>query len=383
MPPLAASTSTTTARLLVSSTARGLASAAAARRKIGLIPADGIGKEVIPAAQQVIEAVLPLRFSFVHLDCGFEHFQKTGVALPPDTVRQLREECAGALFGSVSSPSHKVAGYSSPIVALRKQLDLYANVRPVASPIGGTGKPIDMVIYIKSERITDTPTGKVAFADRQISEHASRRIGRMAFSIAAQRLALRRKTAQASSSSASSPPPRAKVTIVHKSNVLSVTDGLFRESVRASQQDDKQFAEIDVEEQLVDSMVYRMFREPEVFDVAVAPNLYGDIISDGAAALVGSLGVVGSANVGDTFVIGEPVHGSAPDIAGRGIANPIASFRSAALLLARIGEPEAAARIDAAVDAVLARNDLHVLTPDLGGEGTTAGVTSAVIKGLQ
>ncbi|KAJ3161414.1 homoisocitrate dehydrogenase [Geranomyces michiganensis] len=403
MPP---STTTTAARLLLgsSTTARGLASAAAAtaRRKIGLIPADGIGKEVIPAAQQVMEAVLPLRFSFVHLDCGFEHFQKTGVALPPDTVRQLREECAGALFGSVSSPSHKVAGYSSPIVALRKQLDLYANVRPVASPIGGTGKPIDMVIvrenteclYIKSERITDTPTGKVAFADRQISEHASRRIGRMAFSIAAQRLALRRKAAQTPSSSASSPPPppspspsprppRAKVTIVHKSNVLSITDGLFRESVRASQQDDKQFADIDVEEQLVDSMVYRMFREPEVFDVAVAPNLYGDIISDGAAALVGSLGVVGSANVGDTFVIGEPVHGSAPDIAGRGIANPIASFRSAALLLARIGEPEAAARIDAAVDAVLASNDLRVLTPDLGGKGTTAGVTSAVIKGLQ
>ncbi|KAJ3179877.1 homoisocitrate dehydrogenase [Geranomyces variabilis] len=370
---------------LVSSTVRGLATSA--RRKIGLIPADGIGKEVIPAAQQVIEAVLPSRFSFIHLDCGFEHFQKTGVALPPDTVKQLREECAGALFGSVSSPSHKVAGYSSPIVALRKQLDLYANVRPVASPIGGTGKPIDMVIvrenteclYIKSERITDTPNGKVAFADRQISEHASRRIGRMAFSLAAQRLAHRRKTAKAGAAAA---PPTAKVTIVHKSNVLSITDGLFRESVRASQQDDARFAEVEVEEQLVDSMVYRMFREPEVFDVAVAPNLYGDIISDGAAALVGSLGVVGSANVGDDFVIGEPVHGSAPDIAGRGIANPIASIRSAALLLARIGEPEAAARIDAAVDAVLAKNDLRVLTPDLGGKGTTAGVTDSIIKGL-
>ncbi|KAJ3157050.1 homoisocitrate dehydrogenase [Geranomyces variabilis] len=372
---------------LVSSTVRGLASAASssARRTIGLIPADGIGKEVIPAAQQVMEAVLPSRFSFIHLDCGFEHFQKTGIALPPDTVRQLREECAGALFGSVSSPSHKVAGYSSPIVALRKQLDLYANVRPVVSPIGGTGKPIDMVIvrenteclYIKSERITDTPNGKVAFADRQISEHASRRIGRIAFSLAAQRLAHRRKTAKAGAAT-----PTAKVTIVHKSNVLSVTDGLFRESVRASQQDDAHFAEVEVEEQLVDSMVYRMFREPEVFDVAVAPNLYGDIISDGAAALVGSLGVVGSANVGDDFVIGEPVHGSAPDIAGRGIANPIASIRSAALLLARIGEPEAAARIDAAVDAVLANNDMRVLTPDLGGKGTTAGVTDAVIKGL-
>ncbi|KAI8911978.1 hypothetical protein DFJ77DRAFT_491527 [Powellomyces hirtus] len=369
---------------------RGFASATGTGKKltIGLVPADGIGREVIPAAQKVMEAALPNRFSFLHLDCGFEHFQKTGVALPAETVQRLRDECAGALFGAVSSPSHKVAGYSSPIVALRKQLDLYANVRPVASPLGATGKPIDMVIirenteclYIKSERLLSTPLGKIAFADRQITEYASKRIGRMAYTIASQRLAARR--AAASGSSAASPPPKATVTIVHKSNVLSITDGLFRESVRAVQADDPTFADIHVEEQLVDSMVYRMFREPEVFDVAVAPNLYGDIISDGAAALVGSLGVVGSANVGDTFVLGEPVHGSAPDIAGKGIANPIAAVRSAALLLAHIGESTPAHRINAAVDKVLVANDMSILTPDLGGRGTTDKVVRAIIAAL-
>ncbi|KAI8823347.1 uncharacterized protein EV422DRAFT_520652 [Fimicolochytrium jonesii] len=351
---------------------------------IGLIPADGIGKEVIPAARQVLEAVSPNRFSFLSLDAGFEHFQKTGKALPDETVQALRTKCAGALFGAVSSPSHKVAGYSSPIVALRKTMDLYANVRPVASPVGSSEKPIDMLIirenteclYIKSERIETAADGtKVAWADRKISEFASKRVGRMAFNLALKRAELRK----ARSGGAQTVPP--KVTVVHKSNVLSVTDGLFRESVLAVQSEKPEYAAVKVEEQLVDSMVYRMFREPHVFDVAVAPNLYGDIISDGAAALVGSLGVVASANVGDNFVLGEPVHGSAPDIAGKGIANPIAAIRSAALLLEHLGLPAEAARIHAAVDKVLLGGK-ESLTPDLGGRNTTEGVTGAVIRSL-
>jgi homoisocitrate dehydrogenase len=168
------------------------------------------------------------------------------------------------------------------------------------------------------------------------------------------------------------------VTAVHKSNVLSITDGLFRESVINVQKD---FKDVKLEEQLVDSMVYRMFREPHMFDVVVAPNLYGDILSDGAAALVGSLGLVGSANIGDKFVMGEPVHGSAPDIAGRGISNPIAAIRSGAFLLENLGYTREANRIYAAVDAVLEQGT--ELTPDMGGNGTTEGVTQNIIKNLK
>ncbi|KAI9343899.1 Isopropylmalate dehydrogenase-like domain-containing protein [Zopfochytrium polystomum] len=360
---------------------RGLMARSAQSLTIGMIPADGIGREVIPAAQQVLEAALSSkRPSFVHLDAGFELFQKTGVALPEKTVEALKSgEIDGAMFGAVSSPSHKVEGYSSPIVALRKKMDLYANVRPVSAPKrpGAGGKVIDMVIvrenteclYIKQETIEKDPkTGlRTAYATRKITEHASRRIARTAFNLAQQRLA------------AGHP---GKVTVVHKSNVLSVSDGLFRESCLGVYKDE--FSSLKLEEQLVDSMVYRLFREPEHFDVVVAPNLYGDIISDGAAALVGSLGVVASANVGDSFCLGEPVHGSAPDIAGKGIANPIASIRSAALLLEHLGLAKEAASIQAAVDKVLieAETGAVKLTPDLGGKGTTRDVVDAVIRAL-
>jgi homoisocitrate dehydrogenase len=271
-------------------------------RTIGLIPADGIGKEVIPAAQRVLEAVG--KFKFVHLEAGFELFQRTGVSLPTDTVSALKSTCHGALFGAVSSPSHKVAGYSSPIVALRKTLDLYANVRPVSTP-KGSSKPIDMLIirenteclYIKEEKSYVNSSGlKEATATRKITEFASKRIAKMAF-----QMALTRQAARKGQISIHSNP---LVTMVHKSNVLSVTDGLFRESVKEVHALD--FSAIKLDEQLVDSMVYRLFREPHLFDVVVAPNMYGDIISDGAAALVGSLGLVASANVGDSFVMGEP-----------------------------------------------------------------------------
>ncbi|KAF9293975.1 homoisocitrate dehydrogenase [Linnemannia elongata] len=370
---------------------RGFATAAQSNKvTIGLIPADGIGREVIPAARQVLES-LPKsesspRFEFIHLDAGFEHFQKHGVALPEETLARLRGECQGALFGAVSSPSHKVAGYSSPIVALRKHLDLYANVRPVASVAGSGQKQLDMLIirenteclYIKQERIeTDANGLKVAYADRKISEYASRRAGQMAFNMALMRDKLR-SSIPASERLWQGKP---KVTIVHKSNVLSITDGLWRETVRCVKENNAAlYAGVDMDEQLVDSMVYRMFREPEAFDVVVAPNLYGDIISDGAAALVGSLGLVPSANVGDNFVVGEPVHGSAPDIAGQQKANPIAAIRSAGLLLEHMGYSGDAARIYQAVDGVL-REGL-IKTPDLGGKSTTQEVTDAVCKRL-
>ncbi|KAJ1909982.1 homoisocitrate dehydrogenase [Tieghemiomyces parasiticus] len=364
---------------------------------IGLIPADGIGREVIPAAQQVLEALpsqFGLKFNFVHCDAGFEYFQKHGEALPQKTVDVLRADCDGALFGAVSSPSHKVAGYSSPIVALRKHLDLYANVRPVISTspggadspsAGPAARPVDMLIirenteclYVKREKQYTDANGEVyAVAERLITQKASERAGRMAFQMALARDALR----------AQQPPTERrwtglpKVTIVHKSNVLSVTDGLWRETIRRVHETTPAFRErVLMEEQLVDSMVYRMFREPQVFDVVVAPNLYGDILSDGAAALVGSLGLVPSANVGDNFVMGEPVHGSAPDIAGQHKANPVAAIRSAALLLENIGLPAPALAIYTAVDKALQSG---LLTPDLGGKATTEEVTGAICRNL-
>ena len=173
---------------------------------------------------------------------------------------------------------------------------------------------------------------------------------------------------------------RPLVTITHKSNVLSQTDGLFRESARKALESLTYSPAVEVEEQIVDSMVYKLFRQPSSYDVIVAPNLYGDILSDGAAALVGSLGVVPSANVGDGFVIGEPCHGSAPDIEGQGIANPIATIRSAGLILEFVGEEAAAARIYAAVDGSLQAGKL--ISPDLGGTARTEQVIEDVLKRL-
>ncbi|KZT72667.1 Isocitrate/isopropylmalate dehydrogenase [Daedalea quercina L-15889] len=342
--------------------------------KIGLIPADGIGQEVIPAARAAIEALgseIP-KPEFFDLEAGFEVFANSGEALPEDTVEALKE-CDCALFGAVSSPVKKVTGYSSPIVALRKRLDLYANVRPVISVAANPeDKPdVDLVVvrenteclYVKQETMSAGEHGKEARATRLITERASHRIGKMAFEIALGR-------------------PRQQVTIIHKSNVLSVTDGLFRDTVRAIPRavEGGRYDNVKLEEQIVDSAVYRLFREPEIYDVMVAPNLYGDIISDAAAALVGSLGLVPSVNAGDNFVMGEPVHGSAPDIAGRGIANPLASIRSAALMLRHLGYAAPADKLDRAVNEVIREG--QILTPDLGGKSKTGEVLDAVLKRL-
>ncbi|KAF7353040.1 Iso-dh domain-containing protein [Mycena venus] len=377
---------------------------------VGLIPADGIGREVIPSAKDAIIAVKvraagtqihrpPCWMGNIHADgicpspryCPvgptvFHKFRVFHAAL----YRTLKEECDCALFGSVSSPSRKVAGYSSPIVALRKELDLYANIRPVFS-VAGTGaeaprtRPADLIVVrenteclvrihtrhcfsVQQTRLYSTlkrrtsskpKKEKEARATRLITERASSRIGKIAFELAKAR-------------------PRKLLTIIHKSNVLSVTDGLFRESVRAVPAlSNGKFDDVTIEEQLVDSAVYRLFREPEIFDVMVAPNLYGDIISDAAAALVGSLGVIPSINAGDDFVMGEPVHGSAPDIAGKGIANPVASIRSAALMLRHLGYASPADKIDKAVNDTLAPAKL--LTPDLGGTASTTEVTEHIM----
>jgi homoisocitrate dehydrogenase len=334
-------------------------------KRIGILEGDGVGREVVPAAQRVLEAV-GAPFTYVPLDAGWQTFIRTGNALPQTTVDTLRN-CDGALLGAVNSPSHKVEGYSSPVVALRKELDLYANVRPIISaPVVSSRPGINMLLvrenteclYVKQEWLEDE--GDTAVAQRIITRAASERIARTAFAAALSRS--QRK------------PPR--VTIVHKANVLSVSDGLFRSACMAVADD---YPAVEVEEQLVDSMIYRLILEPERYDVVVAPNLYGDILSDGAAALVGGLGLAPSANMGDAFVLAEPVHGSAPDIAGRGIANPTATILAAALLLDALRLEEHARRIRRAVDATLRAG---CFTRDLGGNLSTCTFTNAVIERL-
>lgn len=336
-------------------------------KTIALLPGDGIGPEVVEAAKEVIEAS-HVDVSFRWLEAGWHVFEKTGKALPDKTVSEI-QQCDGALFGAVSSPSHPVAGYSSPIIDLRKQLDLYANLRPVTSaPIEGSRADIDLLIvrenteglYVRQERMDEG--GQRAVAERVISRRASERIVQMAF----EQARLRKQSSGRDS----------LITVVHKANVLRITDGLFR---KVAYDVKVRYPDVQIEEQLVDSMVYRLILEPERYDVIVAPNLYGDILSDAAAALVGGLGLVPSANVGDSFVLAEPVHGSAPDIAGRYIANPVATIRAGALLLSTLGFPNEAQKIEMAVNKTLTDGPL---TADLGGRARTGEMTTAIIRNL-
>ncbi len=333
--------------------------AAAAPVRLARIGGDGIGPEVVEAAVCVVDAVCGDWVEWVDAEMGWRTFERTGRALPDPTV-EILEGCAGALFGAVSSPSHAVDGYRSPIVELRRRLDLYANVRPLR------GGAVDAVVvrenteglYAGRERWERE--GEVAIAERVISRRATARIVRFACELAQSRAADRGK--------------RPLLTIVHKANVLRVSDGLFRETaldVAAG------FPEIEVEEQLVDSMAYRMILEAERYDVIVAPNLYGDILSDAGAALVGGLGIVGSANCGERFCLAEPIHGSAPDIAGRGIANPIAAVSAAALLLERVGLAEEAGRVE---EALAGHRESGPRTPDRGGDATTEDVVADLLR---
>jgi homoisocitrate dehydrogenase len=329
--------------------------------KICLIAGDGVGKEVIPVAAEVL-AGLGLDITFVEAEAGFEYFRQSGDAIPDKTLAEIGG--AGlALFGATSSPTTgSVAGYRSPILAMRKAFDLYANLRPVQSLPGLFSRPnLDLLIvrentegmYAGRER----REGDTAIAERVITVKGSARIARVAFEKAA---------AQG----------RKMVTIVHKANVLKITDGLFREECLKVA---SEYPQIAVKEMLVDSMAMRLVKDPEHFDVIVTTNLFGDILSDEASALIGGLGVAPSANIGLKAAVFEPVHGSAPDIAGQGIANPIGAILSAAMLLDHVGRAEAATRVRTAVNATLSAG---VLPQDLGGQAKTAEVTKAILGNL-
>jgi len=326
---------------------------------ICLIPGDGIGQEVIPAARRLLEATgLPLEFSVA--EAGWGTFQAQGTSVPEATVAAVRAADA-TLAGAFTSPSKRVEGHQGAIRYMRRTLDLFSNLRPARSrPVPGSAPGIDMLmvrentegLYVEKER----RYGDVAIADAVVTRHASERIARVALEQAMRR--------------------RKRLAVVHKANVLPLTSGLFLDTVMEVA---KEYPEVETYDIIVDAAAMKLVRSPETFDVLVSTNLFGDILSDLMAGLTGGLGIAPSANVGEKYAIFEPVHGSAPDIAGRKLANPTATFLTAAMLLDHLGERAAADRIEAAVDKSLATGEL---TPDLGGSASTEGFTDTVIKNL-
>jgi homoisocitrate dehydrogenase len=379
---------------------------AAAPFRILVAPGDGIGREVIPAALAVLRAT-GLPFEFVPAEAGWDCFQRHGASLPDETLAAARAADA-VLFGAVSSPSHPVAGYRSPIVGLRRALDLYANIRPVRTnderrtTKDGESDPfvlrpssfVDLVVVRENTEGLyaghETSDGETAVARRVITRKASERIARAAFELARRRgprtegrgLSSAQVEANSILSPQSSVLPR--VTIVHKANVLRETCGLFRASALAVAEE---YPDVAVDEQLVDSAALQLVQRPERFDVLVTTNMFGDILSDVASYWCGGLGMATSANIGDGHALFEPVHGSAPDIAGKGVANPLAAIGCAAMLLEYAAGRRApgdeylawAARIRSAIKATLAGD---IRTPDLGGTARTEDVTNSVLASM-
>lgn len=326
---------------------------------ICVIPGDGIGQEVVPAALRVLEAT-GLKLKFHHAEAGWETFQKLGKSVPNETL-ELVKRCNATLAGAFTSPSKKVEGFQGAIRYLRRELDLFANLRPAKSrPIPGCFENVDLLmvrentqgLYVEKER----RYGDLAIADAVVTKQASERIARVALEQARKR--------------------RKKLAVVHKANVLPLTSGLFLETALEVA---KGYPDVETWDVIVDAAAMKLVREPQSFDVLVTTNLFGDILSDLMAGLVGGLGLAPSGNIGETHAIFEPVHGSAPDIAGKGIANPTATILTAAMMLEHLGEHEVASRLDAAVDRVLAKGPR---TADLGGDAGTEAFADAVVAAL-
>ena len=327
--------------------------------RICLIPGDGIGQEVIPAAREVLEAT-GLDFEFVEGDAGWGTFERRGASVPDETLDLVKSSDA-TLAGAFTSPNRKVEGHVGAIRYMRRKLDLYANLRPARTrPVPGCFPGVDMLmvrentqgLYVEQER----RYGDLAIADAVVTRGASERIAKVAFEEARKR--------------------RKRVAIIHKANVLPLTSGMFLEAARDVS---REYPDIEAYDVIVDAAAMKLIREPESFDVLVSTNLFGDILSDLMAGLVGGLGLAPSANVGDDNAVFEPVHGSVPDIAGKGVANPLATILTASMMLFHLGETDAAERIERAVDTVLAEGPV---TPDLGGKARTGEVTAAVVGAL-
>lgn len=330
-------------------------------RKVTLIPGDGVGPEIVEACVKVIEAS-GAQVEWEVREAGEKVMEEYGTPLPSEVLDSIRANKV-ALKGPITTPVG--SGFRSVNVALRQELDLYANVRPARS-MAGVRSPyqgIDLVVirentedlYAGIERMVDEDTAESV---KLITRRASERICRFAFEYA------RREG-------------RRKVTAVHKANILKFSDGLFLEVARQVAAD---YPDIEFEDRIVDNMAMQLVQKPHLYDVLVLPNLYGDIISDLCAGLVGGLGVAPSANIGEDIAVFEPVHGSAPKYTGMNKVNPTAQILSGVLMLRHIGQREEADRIQRAVEKVIAEG--KAVTYDLGGDAGTLEMAQAIIQAM-
>ncbi|MDO8339140.1 MAG: isocitrate/isopropylmalate dehydrogenase family protein [Candidatus Burarchaeum sp.] len=329
--------------------------------KICFIGGDGVGPEVVAHARRVLDA-LGVSYSGTEARAGYACYQECGSALPAETIEAARASDS-VLFGAVTTPPN-IPNYSSAIVGLRRALDLYANVRPCRSypNVPCLRQDIDLVIvrentegmYSGRERREDG--GNTAISERVITRRGSERILRFAYEYAVRN-------------------GRKKVTFVHKANILRETCGLFRE---VALEVAARYPQIQTEEAIVDAMAMRLIKQPQDFGVIVTTNLFGDILSDEAAQLVGGLGMTPSGSYGEKNALFEPTHGSAPKYAGKDYVNPCATLLSLRMLLEHLGERAAAERLEAAVGSVLAEG--KVLTADIGGNAKTSEMTDAIIR---
>ena len=331
--------------------------------QITLIPGDGVGPEVAEATVRVLSAT-GVAIEWERVAAGSKAEIELGSVLPEAVFESLERTRVG-LKGPVGTPIAK--GHASVNVALRKKLDLFVNFRPVKMLPGLKTRfsdlPIDLVIF--RENTEDLYTGIEHEVTRDVVESlkiitrtASVRIAKAAFEYAMK-------------------AHRRKVVAVHKANIMKMSDGLFLRCCREVAAD---FPEIEYGELIVDNCCMQLVMRPETFDILVLPNLYGDIVSDLTAGLVGGLGIVPGANLGTTHAVFEAVHGTAPDIAGRGLVNPTALMQSAVLMLAHLGETQPSYRLQRAIEAVYA--DGRHLTGDVGGTATTNQFTDAVLAKL-
>jgi isocitrate dehydrogenase (NAD+) len=331
---------------------------------VTLIPGDGIGPEVAQAAVRAVEAT-GVDIVWRRAELNESIILESGKTLPQYLLDSLNETRVG-LKGPVTTPV--AGGFQSVNVALRKTLDLFANVRPVKTLPGVKTRfqdvQIDMVIF--RENTEDLYSGleheivkDVVTSLKVITRTASERIARYAFNYAKKN---RRKT----------------VVAIHKANIMKLADGLF---LRCCRETATQFPEIQYKELIVDNASMQLVMRPETFDILLLPNLYGDIVSDLAAGLVGGLGIVPGANMGETHAVFEAVHGSAPDIAGQGKANPTALMLSSVMMLTHLGEPAAAHKMQSAIELVYREGKF--LTGDVGGAASTGEFADAVVRAIR
>jgi NAD-dependent isocitrate dehydrogenase len=334
------------------------------KRRIAILPGDGIGPEIMDAVLKILYAS-GFEAEYTNLDAGQTALDKCLPAMPPATIEAIRE-IGIALKSPTTTPVGK--GHTSANVALRQALDLFANVRPALTLPGVKGHFDETLIdiIIVRENTEDLYAGieyqahpDVAQAIKVITRPGCRRLCKYAFELMIKQ-------------------GRKRLTAVHKANIMKLTDGMFLEEFYKMA---KEYPQVQADDIIVDNCCMQLVIKPETFDVLVTENLYGDIVSDLCAGLVGGLGLAPGANIGESTAVFEAVHGSAPDIAGKGIANPTALLLSAVMMLRHIGEYEKADRVRNAVLAVLAEG--KTVTGDLGGHASTTEYRDAVIRELQ